>query len=269
MQLHLRCPPIVRVQRHRDHGLGALFRGTLHAQPPAHAAAALAAKQQPQLSPAQKAAPVFQPGFLAALRQTAAIVPHSQLPHGLAAAQQDPHRAALAAGTQRVGQQMQTQQLHIIPVSQHTAGRPAAVVQLQGDSQLRTHHVGLGRHLLQQLAQIQRVKLRRLPGTQKFQRRQQFVDGPFQLGRGRADVADCLQGLGVCPHAGQMLLQILAVAPDQPQRMEAGILHRLLRDGLRRQLLRCILLCLLHCYRLQDCVRYSLLFCWMRYRLIA
>lgn len=66
-----------------------------------------------------------------------------------------------------------------------------------------------------------------------------------------------------------MLLQILAVAPDQPQRMEAGILHRLLRDGLRRQLLRCILLCLLHCYRLQDCVRYSLLFCWMRYRLIA
>ena len=35
------------------------------------------------------------------------------------------------------------------------------------------------------------------------------------------------------------------------------------------QLLRCILLCLLHCYRLQDCVRYSLLFCWMRYRLIA
>ena len=102
------------------------------------------------------------------------------------------------------------------PVSQHTAGRPAAVVQLQGDSQLRTHHVGLGRHLLQQLAQIQRVKLRRLPGTQKFQCRQQFVDGPFQLGRGRADVADCLQGLGVCPHAGQMLLQILAVAPDQP-----------------------------------------------------
>lgn len=69
--------------------------------------------------------------------------------------------------------------------------------------------------------------------------------------------------------AGQMLLQILAVAPDQPQRMEAGILHRLLRDGLRRQLLRCILLCLLHCYRLQDRVRYSLLFCWMRYRLIA
>ena len=63
--------------------------------------------------------------------------------------------------------QMQTQQLHIIPVSQHTAGRPAAVVPLQGDSQLRTHHVGLGRHLLQQLAQIQRVKLRRLPGTQK------------------------------------------------------------------------------------------------------
>ena len=125
MQLHLRCPPIVRVQRHRDHGLGALFRGTLHAQPPAHAAAALAAKQQPQLSPAQKAAPVFQPGFLAALRQTAAIVPHSQLPHGLAAAQQDPHRAALAAGTQGVGQQMQTQQLHIIPVSQHTANNRA------------------------------------------------------------------------------------------------------------------------------------------------
>ncbi len=162
---------------------------------------------------------------------------------------------------------MQTQQLHIIPVSQHTAGRPAAVVQLQGDpscaapcrpgpppaAAARTDPAG---------------KAGGCPA-----RRNSSADSSSLMVRSSLAVA-ALMSLTACRDS--------ASAPDGPDAAPDtrscarsapanGSRHPPppAADGLRRQLLRCILLCLLHCYRLQDCVRYSLLFCWMRYRLIA